>query len=89
MQATDAGLFILQCVILVRLLTVQPANEKGFDFALRWAGQTLLGLKVSLAALVFAALTRKARDVQKWFLWVSLVTTIGWGLLLLLASAAV
>ena len=89
MQATDALLVILQVIVLVRLFTVHPAGEKGFDSALRVAGQTMVGLLISAVALTFAAVTRRALKMQKWFGLVSLFTTLGWGVLFLLASAYV
>ena len=89
MQATNAFLLILQTVILVRLFTVHPAGENGFDGAVRVAGQTLVGFLISAVGLTFAVVTRKALKMQRWFALIGLVTTLGWGLLFLLASVAV
>jgi hypothetical protein len=53
------------------------------------AGQTFLGLLTSVAALVFASVTRKTLKMQKWLTLTSAITTLGWGFLFVLASDAV
>jgi uncharacterized membrane protein YidH (DUF202 family) len=88
-QVVDALFLLVQGVIFVRLFTVHASGDNGFHSALHVAGQTILGFLVSAAALAFAAFTRKALNLQRWFGLVSLFTTVAWGLLFLLASVAV
>jgi hypothetical protein len=87
--AVDALLFVLEVVVLVRLFTVHPPGEGGYDGALRVAGQTLIGFFISGLALGFGAATRGALRMQSWFALLSLLTTLGWGFLFLLASVDV
>jgi hypothetical protein len=68
---------------------VHPTGERAFDGAVRVAGQTFLGLLTSVAALVFASVTRKTLKMQKWLILTSAITTLGWGFLFVLASDAV
>jgi hypothetical protein len=87
--AGNVLLFFGEIAMFVRLFTVHPSAEDRYHSAIQVAGQVFLGLLISVFALIFAALTRKSLKAQKWFALFSLVTTIGWGLLFLLASVAV
>jgi len=87
--AADALLIVGEIAVFMRLFTVHPFGEDGYHSAIRVAGKVFLVFLISVSALIFAAVTRKSLEAQKWFALFSLVTTIGWGLLFLLASVAV
>ena len=86
--AVDALLLGLEVVVLIRLFT-HPLVQDGYGGALHAASQTLLGLAASGAALTFAAVTRERNKVQQWFVFSSVLTSVGWLFLFGLASLAV
>jgi hypothetical protein len=78
-----AQVLLLLCIFLV------PPSGKGFDFAVDQFGRALGGFIISVAAMIFALVTKKFWKAQGRFAIAFICTSVAWGLLCLLASVAV